>query len=414
MTASDSAYAINVRFYPAYKACISATAWLPVFFLYFNSRLGVADVIKLEVIYYMAVVFLEVPSGYLSDRIGRRKTLLLACSCLVLAYICFLFLPTFTGLALGQIFLAAGIASQSGTDTALHYESLRALGREQEYGQREARAERIGFIARAVAVLIGGFVGAVALRWPYLLSMVGALMAFTICFKFADTLDVEARAEQQTDASFYANLLQCLAILRSPRMAWLSGFFVVIYAITHVPYEFYQPYLKLTYTDNDALQPSIVSGCIFATTSLIASLFAGYSVTIARRTGLVTLLFAAAILELLVVLSLALWLNPVLAFVVVLRNVPMALTDSPLREAVVPNVDKRYRAMFLSLQSLGGRLVFAALLYVIALLIPDPDGLSAQSLSFALWFSFITCVLALIVLYISRRAVVGSVKNQVP
>lgn len=36
-------------------------------------------VLRLEAIYYIAVVFLEVPSGYFSDRFGRRQTLLIAC-----------------------------------------------------------------------------------------------------------------------------------------------------------------------------------------------------------------------------------------------------------------------------------------------------------------------------------------------
>jgi MFS family permease len=36
-------------------------------------------VLRLEAIYYIAVVILEVPSGYFSDRFGRRQTLLIAC-----------------------------------------------------------------------------------------------------------------------------------------------------------------------------------------------------------------------------------------------------------------------------------------------------------------------------------------------
>jgi len=148
-------FEFNIRCYPLYKACISALAWLPVFFLYFSSHLGVADVLRLEVVYFLSVVALEVPSGFVSDRIGRRKTLLLACWFLITAYVCFVLAPNFAILALGQFFLAAGIASQSGTDTALHYESLAACGRENEYGQREAHAERMSFAANASAALVG-------------------------------------------------------------------------------------------------------------------------------------------------------------------------------------------------------------------------------------------------------------------
>jgi len=104
---------------------------------------------------------------------------------------------------------------------------------------------------------------------------------------------------------------------------------------------------------------------------------------------------------------LAWWLNPLLAFIVVLRNVPMALTDAPLRDAIVPDIDQRYRAMFLSLQSLGGRLAFAGLLYLIAVLVPDPSGLSSHSVRFAFAFSLLVSAIALLALFLSRRAMRG-------
>lgn len=402
MSESNS-YAFNIRAYPVYRGCVSALAWLPVFFLYFNSKLGVADVLKLEVVYFLSVVAVEVPSGYVSDRIGRRKTLLLACLSLVIAYACFIFAPSFLVLAVGQFFMAAGIASQSGTDTALHYESLLACGRQDEYGDREARADRVSFAANAGAALIGGLLGALNLRWPYVLSMLTALLALLVVLKFSDTVGAAAGAVKKAGDTFAVSFVACLRLLRTSGIAWLSVFYVVIYVITHVPYEFYQPYLKLTYPDQGSLPPSVVSGCIFAATALAGSFVAGHSVRIARRVGLTSLLFGASIMEMLVVLCLALWLDPMLAFIVVLRNVPMALTDAPLREAIVPTIDKDYRAMFLSLQSLGGRLAFALLLFTIALLVPDPDGLSPQSLSFSLWFSFGVVLLALTLLFLTRH-----------
>lgn len=363
-----------------------------------------ADVLKLEVVYFLSVVALEVPSGFVSDRLGRRKTLLLACSSLVTAYLCFIFAPNFVVLALGQFFLAAGIASQSGTDTALHYESLLACGREQEYGQREARAERMSFAANAGAALVGGLLGAIDLRWPYVLSAVTAMLAFVVVLRFRDTVGVGGE-HTLVDTDFIASFKACLRSLSSPAIGWLSAFFVVIYVVSHVPYEFYQPYLKLTIEENAALPASVVSGFIFAATAFAGSLVAGFSVSLARRVGLVSLLFAAAIMEMLVMACLAIWLDPLLAIIVVLRNVPMALSDAPLRDAIVPTIDQRYRAMFLSLQSLSGRLAFAGLLYVIAVLVPDPHGLSASSVHFAFAFSLLLSAIALAALFFTRKAV---------
>ena len=113
-----------------YRASADAMAWLPVFFLYFSEKLTLPEVLVLESVYYLAVVLTEVPSGYLSDTLGRRRTLLLSGIALLVAYLCFLLSPQFAGFAAGQVLLALSIAFRSGTDTAFHYESLQALNRE--------------------------------------------------------------------------------------------------------------------------------------------------------------------------------------------------------------------------------------------------------------------------------------------
>ena len=77
--------AVNLRIYPWYVALFNAHFWMPVFFLYFLQHVSMSEVLRLEAIYYLAVVILEVPSGYFSDRFGRRPTLLIACSSLLLA-----------------------------------------------------------------------------------------------------------------------------------------------------------------------------------------------------------------------------------------------------------------------------------------------------------------------------------------
>jgi MFS family permease len=58
---------------------------MPVFVLYFLQHMPLADVLRLEAIYYVAVVILEVPSGYFSDRVGRRPTLLISTICAFIA-----------------------------------------------------------------------------------------------------------------------------------------------------------------------------------------------------------------------------------------------------------------------------------------------------------------------------------------
>ena len=78
-----------------------------------SQTLPLDQVIQLSAVYYLSVFVLEVPSGYFSDRIGRRTTLLIAACALILSYSCFIVGAGFWWFAAGQFLLATGIAMQS-------------------------------------------------------------------------------------------------------------------------------------------------------------------------------------------------------------------------------------------------------------------------------------------------------------
>ncbi len=166
----------NVRLYPWYAMSFHAYFWITVFVLYFLQHMPLSSVLRLEAIYYLGVVVLEVPSGYFSDRFGRRMTLLLASMFLLAAYLLFSQGGSFEVFAVAQVLLAAGLAFNSGSDTSMHYDSLASLGRESEYDHRKAIASRNVLLAWGVGGLFGGAV-AMGLRYTYLLSAITAVLA---------------------------------------------------------------------------------------------------------------------------------------------------------------------------------------------------------------------------------------------
>ena len=142
--------------YPVYLFFQKASYWGPVFFLYFSSVLTLPDVLVLEGIYYISVVLLEIPTGYLADRFGQRRVLIWSSIAQAIACAIFILSGTFVELAAGQVFLALGMALGSGSDTAYHFSILKDLGNEIEYGAREAKAARTLLISQASSALIGG------------------------------------------------------------------------------------------------------------------------------------------------------------------------------------------------------------------------------------------------------------------
>lgn len=190
-------------------------AWIPVFFLYFSKYASLEQVIQLSAVYYISVFILEVPSGYFSDKVGRKITLMISATSLVFAHSLFLVGEGFTVFAMGQFMLAAGIAFQSGTDTALHYDSLVAVGRESEYEVREARAEKFGLSSLAVATLLGGVLGSVDLRSAYILCLLGGFGTLLIVWNLT-----EPKHSLQTNTGSFINVLTgCVKRLNHPLLA---------------------------------------------------------------------------------------------------------------------------------------------------------------------------------------------------
>ncbi|MEL6337858.1 MAG: MFS transporter, partial [Pseudomonadota bacterium] len=144
----------NIALYRWYRFCQSLLFWQAVWFLYFQDRLSAAEAILLYVAYDLATTLLEVPSGYLSDRLGRRLTLIAAAVCALGGAGLIVLGDSFVVFVLAQGLIGASTALMSGTDSAFLYESLVAEGRAAETEAQEAAAWRFSFAGLGVSALV--------------------------------------------------------------------------------------------------------------------------------------------------------------------------------------------------------------------------------------------------------------------
>lgn len=374
----------SVRLYPVYAFCSSAHFWQPIFFLYFMQHLSLAEVLRLEAVYYVAVVVLEVPSGYFSDVVGRRITLIISSASTAFACSLFLVGDSFWIFACAQMALATGMAFRSGTDTSFHYDLLFALDRADEYDGRESLVARNAFVGAAIAALVGGLVASYALSWAYALSLGVACVALLIAICFRDP----PRAPSSVSPwGFVIQVRDCFQYLQSPLLAWLMGFVIFMTVVNHIPYEFYQPYIGLLNFQNWASTP-VVTGFHTALTLFVAGCVARYSIFLRDRMGLGgTLLFAAG-LQITLIALMAIYLHPFIALLLMLRSSPRALMTAPLNAAIVPRLEKVHRATYLSIQSLLGRLAFGGVLLALSVYAGQTASWQALSLTLTICFGF--------------------------
>lgn len=365
----------SLRYYSWYAGICGAYFWMPVFVLYFSTVVALRQVFLLESIYYATVFALEVPSGYLSDTLGRKHTLLISTACLCASYTLFVIGGSFAVLAAAQALLAAGFACASGTDTSLHYALLAALRREQEYGPREARLAARTRVISAAAAITGGVCAWIGeYRLAYLLSLGAAVYALVLV---ALVVDPEFSSIRKRAIAPFRQLRAVVDALRTPPLGYLFAFVVAMTALNHVPYEFYQLSVRAviaTLTHERAALREItplVSGIHLCATMLIGAIGARIASGARDRLGTKSVLLSVALLQLSIVALLISRGSAIVVALVTLRSVPAAVMQPVTRAHVAPLVAPTLRATYFSIQSLAGRLAFALLLVVFSVVPGD-------------------------------------------
>jgi len=130
---------------------------------------------------------LEVPTGVVADRFGRRISLALAGAAASVAALVLAAAPRYPLFLLGEVLFAAATALLSGADEALLYDSLRALGREEQATRSMSRLEVWKLAGIVVGALTGGPLAAtLGLRAPLLLQAAPAALAAALALALVE------------------------------------------------------------------------------------------------------------------------------------------------------------------------------------------------------------------------------------
>ena len=353
----------NLRLIPVHVAFTRALVWIPVMVLFTRARFDLDGALLLSSIYYLSVVVLEVPSGWMSDRLGRVLTVRVAAVSWVVAHTLFVVGDErFWAIALGQFFMAAGFASLSGTDVTLHYDTLEAIGREHEFARREAKVSSIGYVATAASALAGGALGLIDLRLAFAASLVLAVLQFGVTTRL-----VEPPSEHHA-APLHIQLATCARYLRGRYLGWIFFYGILLVTLEHVAFTLMQPWLTevLGRTADDVGATPIFAGVVFAVTASVGAIAARASAPLAERFGTVATLIGLGAVSATIVTGMALWVRAAVLALAVLRSVQGAAAPVLIAAAISPLVERHHRATFLSLDSLAGRLGWGLILLLVS------------------------------------------------
>ena len=345
----------NIALYPWFKFAQNLLFWQAIWFLFFQAQLSAAEAIVIYAFYEVSTTTLEVPSGYVSDRIGRRLTLIISGLAGVVAGLMLTFGDGFWVFALAQIPLGAHMAFASGTDTSLLYESLRTAGRDDEVEAQELRAFRFTFVALGISAVAGGLLAMADMRLAYLASTGGFMACFAISLFF-----VEPERETMKAREIIAGINSLLASFRKPVVLWLFGLSVLMYAYSHIPFVFGQPFILAALAEQGiAANAPVISGAISAGMMLLSVAVSQFVPAIRERFSLTQILLGAFAFQIAVGAGMALSGSVLVIAILFFRMVPSAFTQPLIVARLQPLLSDDSRATFLSLKSLVGRMGFA-------------------------------------------------------
>jgi len=155
--------------------------------------------LQIGILYSMREILLnllEVPAGFISDSLGRKKTMITSFAMYIICFALFSLGSGFTLFAVAFIFYALGDAFRTGTHKAMIYDYLKINGwseyKVDYYGQTRSWSQKgsaiSSLIAGAVIFISGNY------RWVFIISLIPAILDLLLIASYPRALDGKTSA----------------------------------------------------------------------------------------------------------------------------------------------------------------------------------------------------------------------------
>ncbi len=216
--------------------------FVPVVVLFWQSRgLSMTEIYIIESFFAVFVILLEIPSGTFADRFGEKLTMVIAAISLIAGFIMYALSYTFIQFLIAEGILAIGISFLSGADSAFLYNSLKSVGRENDFKRIEGRAESLRFIGCGAGAFFGGFIASVHFEYSFYATALSVLVTFVLIL-----FTKEPRHYTDVKKTHYMSILkESIIFLKKHKLIrWYIGFWALLSSMNLILW-LYQPYFSL-------------------------------------------------------------------------------------------------------------------------------------------------------------------------
>lgn len=198
----------NLKLIDIYTLGMNMILILPVLLPYYRDQIGIGfhEFLIGEACFSAVIIVGDVPTGWISDVWQRKHAFGLGIFFLILGYSCLLVAKSFAMVIAAQMIAGAGIGLCNGTNTAILYDSLLAVGREGEYRKREGRRQAMCMYTIAASSIIGSLI------YPHFhhLPLIVAIMGFVMALIAACLLDEPERHRRRPEKHPIMDILETI------------------------------------------------------------------------------------------------------------------------------------------------------------------------------------------------------------
>jgi MFS family permease len=371
----------NVARFYWYRLTKFSLFHIAILVLFYQERgLSFSQIMLLQSLYYLAKVISEVPTGAWADRVGRKKSLVIGSFFHSLAYLLIFLSHSLFLFVLGEMVAGISMSFAYGADSALAYDTLKSLGREDEYQRIEGNGNGMRQLSFALFAPIGGLLATVNLSLPYLASSVGIFASALIALTFVEP-PVESTGSLAGQFAvrrrFYHEVQKSLGLMVENRhILWLVFFFSLVFLATRLGFWTYQPYFKTVGL------PLSLFGLVMAGFYLLSALISKQADRLERvlKENLMLLAMPVSVLTSFALMSVFPYRWGI-SFILI-QQFTTGVHEPVLKTYLNRRTPSEVRATMLSLQNMAGNTVFAMFAPFLGSLV-DRFGLQNALLIFA-------------------------------
>ena len=329
---------------------LKAVKWfmilMPIIVLFFEKHgLSLTQIMILQATYSFTVALFEIPSGFFADIYGRRLSLFFGSILTFLGYLIFSFYSGFNEFFIAEIFLGIGGSLISGADSALIYDTLLELKKDEDYTKIEGKNYGIGNVSEGLAGILGGFLAVSSLELPVYIQTFVLFFSIPLSYSL-----VEPKSSYKLAKSFKSILLVVKeTFFQKNKLKWYILYSSAMGIGTLSIAWFVQPFLMEIDT------PLIYYGIIWASLNIITGITSYYSYIFDKVKVLIYISLSMLISFILLGFNISIYGFIFIVLIYLMRGI---ITPN-LRNLININSTSERRATVLSLRSFVIRISFA-------------------------------------------------------